>query len=183
MINDILTSFLYPKEEPLPTEGDDIFQLPIAYLERKAELEEHTINDLELLPLDPTASLYKYVFNPETIFGEKTIRLWSKYYTPDTTFLKESQTLLKNKLKSSGEITAERQAQVHAVWQEIQSETGFHEKFSFIEWEKLHFLNHNAKFLQCLSMYNMAAPLFSLMMPIFLIKILNLYSKILIIVY
>ena len=167
MINDILTSFLYPKEEPLPTEGDDIFQLPIAYLERKAELEEHTINDLELLPLDPTASLYKYVFNPETIFGEKTIRLWSKYYTPDTTFLKESQTLLKNKLKSSGEITAERQAQVHAVWQEIQSETGFHEKFSFIEWEKLHFLNHNAKFLQCLSMYNMAAPLFSLMMPIF----------------
>jgi hypothetical protein len=167
MINDILTSFLYPKEEPLPTEGDDIFQLPIAYLERKAELEEHTINDLELLPLDPTASLYKYVFNPETIFGEKTIRLWSKYYTPDTTFLKESQTLLKNKLKSSGEVSAERQAQVHAVWQEIQSETGFHEKFSFIEWEKLHFLNHNAKFLQCLSMYNMAAPLFSLMMPIF----------------
>jgi hypothetical protein len=83
-------------EEEIKT-VEEVFKLPIAFIENKAVLEEHTINDLELLPLDPKESLYKYVLNPTTLFGEKNIPLWSKYYTSDTTFLKESQTLLKNK--------------------------------------------------------------------------------------
>ena len=163
---DLLNTFLYPKEEAPSKMSEDIFQLPIAFLERKAVLEEHTITDLELLPVEQKESLYNYVFKPETVFGEKTIPLWSKYYTPDTAFLKESQTLLKHKMKTCN-IDAENQVKVQAVWQEIQSETGFAEKYSYIEWEKLHFLNHNAKFLQCLSIYNMSAPLFSLMLPLF----------------
>ena len=163
---DLLNTFLYPKEEAPSKMSEDIFQLPIAFLERKAVLEEHTITDLELLPVEQKESLYNYVFKPETVFGEKTIPLWSKYYTPDTAFLKESQTLLKHKMKTCN-IDSENQVKVQAVWQEIQSETGFAEKYSYIEWEKLHFLNHNAKFLQCLSIYNMSAPLFSLMLPLF----------------
>jgi hypothetical protein len=166
MIIDVLNSILYPKEDPPSKMSEDIFQLPIAFLEKKTVLEEHTITDLELLPSDSKDSLYKYVFKPTSILGEKTIPLWSKYYTADTAFLKDSQILLKNKMKTC-HISADNQMKVHAVWQEIQAETGFAEKYSYIEWEKLHFLNHNAKFLQCLSMYNMAAPLFSLMMPIF----------------
>ena len=166
MINELLDSFFKPKNENLTKENADIFQLPIAYLEKKAVLEEHTINDLELLPPNPDESLYKYVFKPDTVLGGKTMQLWSKYYTADKTFLKESQLLLQNKL-TINHITAERQDQIQAVWQEIKTETGFAEKYSYIEWEKLHFLNHNSKFLQCLSIYNMAAPLFSLMMPIF----------------
>lgn len=171
MINDILNSFLNTKDEiQAKDKEEDIFQLPISYLEQKSVLEEHTINDLELLPIDPKHSLYKYVFKPETVFGEKTMQLWSKYYTPDTTFLKESQKLLKKKTEgnSDGDAkNAEQQEQIAEVWKDIQAETSFADKYSYIEWEKLAFLNHNAKFLQCLSMYNMAAPLFSLMMPIF----------------
>jgi hypothetical protein len=166
MINELIQIFLKPQTESLTEERDPVFQLPIAHLEKKSALEEHTINDLELLTADPHESLYKYVFNPDTVFGEKTIPLWSKYYTADPNFLKDSQKLLKNKLKTN-ELTGEQQTHVQAVWKEIQAETGFAEKYSYIEWEKLHFLNHNAKFLQCLSMYNMAAPLFSLMLPIF----------------
>ena len=64
MINDILNSFLNTKEEiQAKDKEEDIFQLPISYLEQKSVLEEHTINDLELLPIDPKHSLYKYVFN------------------------------------------------------------------------------------------------------------------------
>jgi hypothetical protein len=166
MINEIIDLFFKPPSDGLTKEHDAIFELPIAHLEKKSALEAHTINDLELLPADTNESLYKYVFKPETVFGEKTIPLWSKYYTSDSSFLKDSQKLLKNKLKKS-ELTTEQQTQVHVVWQEIQTETGFAEKYSYIEWGKLQFLNHDAKFLQCLSMYNMAAPLFSLMLPIF----------------
>jgi hypothetical protein len=165
MINELLNSFFIAKEEVTPT-TDPIFQLPIAHLEQKSVLEEHTITDLELLPLDPKDSLYTYVFKPDTLFGQGTIPLWSKYYTPDTTFLKDSQTLLQSKMKAF-ELKGEMQERVAGVWQEIQSETGFAEKYSYIEWGKLASLNNNAKFLQCLSMYNMTAPLFSLMLPIF----------------
>ena len=99
MLEEIMKKFLNKDAKPVDADADapaqDIFQLPIAFLENKAVLEEHTINDLELLPSD--TSLYKYVFNPTTLFGEQTIALWSKYYTADTTFLKESQQLLKHK--------------------------------------------------------------------------------------
>ena len=177
MLNEILCSFLKPKETKKNENEVEIFKLPIAYIEQKAILEEHTVNDLELMPVDPKKSLYKYVFKPDTLFGEKTISLWSKYYTPDTTFLKESQKLLKYKT-NLGEVSAEQQEKVHAVWQEIQSETGFHEKYSYLEWGPLKFLNNNSKFLQCLSMYNMSSPIFSLAMPIFFLILPLLIIKI-----
>ena len=130
-------------------------------------MEQHTIIDLELLPTNQQESLYKYVLNPTTTFGENTIPLWSKYYTSDTAFLKESQELLKKNLDIATEESQEKQESVIAIWNEIQNETGFAEKYSYIEYERLSFLNKSAKFLQCLSIYNMASPLFSLIMPIF----------------
>ena len=167
MLNEILNSVINPPTEKREREKkEDVFQLPIAYIAEKAVLEEHTISDLELMPLDPKKSLYKYVLKPDTPFGEKTMPLWSKYYTPDTNFLRESQKLLKFK-PTIGEVNAEKQEEMHTVWEEIQSETGFHEKYSYLEWGPLKFLNNNSKFLQCLSMYNMSSPIFSLAMPIF----------------
>jgi hypothetical protein len=178
MLNDILNTFLKPQEEKKGKEkGEELFQLPIAYIAEKAVLEEHTVNDLELMPIEPKHSLYKYVFKPDTLFGEKTMALWSKYYTPDTTFLKESQKLLKYK-PTIGEVNAEKQEEMHAIWQEIQGETGFHEKYSYLEWGPLKFLNNNSKFLQCLSMYNMSSPIFSLAMPIFFLILPLLIIKI-----
>ena len=178
MLNEMLCSFLKPKEEEKRDEvKKELFKLPIAYIEQKSILEEHTINDLELMPIDPKNSLYKYVFKPDTIFGEKTMPLWSKYYTADTIFLKESQKLLKFKT-ITGEVNAETQEKMHTVWQEIQGETGFHEKYSYLEWGPLKFLNTNSNFLQCLSMYNMSSPIFSLAMPIFFLILPLLLIKI-----
>lgn len=156
----------------------DIFQLPIALLEQKSTLEEHTINDLELLPLNPEVpSLYTYVFKPETIMGEKTIRLWSKYYTANIPFLKDSQTLLKHKLKYTG-VSAETQLKVNEIWNEIKNETGFNEKYGYVEWSRLQILNNSSKFLQCLSIYNMASPVFSLFLPIVLLILPLLILKV-----
>ena len=162
------------EEAQAQQEQPDFFELPIAFLANKAVLEEHTINDLELLPTDPAESLYKYVFKPTTVFGAKVMPLWSKYYTADPIFLKDSQKLLQSpkqapahEAHAAQHVSAEMQEKMFTVWCEIKGETGFAEKYSYIEWERLAFLNNNAKFLQCLSLYNMASPLFSLMLPIF----------------
>ena len=155
----------------------DEFQLPIAFLEQKNILEEHTITDLELLPTKNTESLYNHVFKPKTLFGEKNIPLWSKYYTADTDFLKETQTLLKNKNKTQ-EINTETQYKMSEIWNEIQAETNFEERYSYIEWRRLALLNSSSKFLQWLSIYNMASPIFSLMLPIFFLILPLLIIKI-----
>jgi len=155
---------------------EPIFKLPIQYLDDKVELEEHTTNDLELLKSDKHESLYKFVFNPKTVFGESLMEQWGKYYTPNKLFLKDSQKILKNKLNEEkkekvfsqeSKVNAELQTDIVEIWNEIQNETGFNEKYNYIEWAQLDFLNNNSMFLQCLSIYNVASPLFSLMLPIF----------------
>ena len=183
------------KENP---KKETIFKLPIEYLANKVELEEHTINDLELVKNDKHDSLYKYVFNPTTAFGENLMEQWGKYYTSNTSFLKDSQKLLKCKLK--GERKEEKkedkkgekkevkftqgsavdgvlQTEILEVWNEIQNETGFNEKYNYIEWTQLDFLNNSSMFLQCLSIYNVASPLFSLMLPIIFLIIPLLIIK------
>ena len=154
------------QEAPAPAPAPEVFKLPIAFLHDKTVLEEHIITDLELVASDQRPSLYKHVLNPTTFFGEKNIPLWSNYFTTDTGFLKDSQLLLKNKMKTY-EVAAEDQVKLAEIWAEIQTETGFEEKYSYVEWQRLAILNNSSKFLQCLSVYNMASPVFSLLLPIF----------------
>jgi len=73
------------------------FKFPIAYLENKQEINENIINDLELIESkDPDgSSMYSHIFKPESIFSKKFLNEWSKYYTTDVKFLKDSQVFYK----------------------------------------------------------------------------------------
>ena len=142
----------------------DYFHLPISFLENKKSVESHIITDLELQKTDTTKSLYEYVFNPDKcVFAQRTIPLWSAYYTSDKHFLKESQKLIKNKLPTmDADYTS-----VDEIWKEIKDETSFENKYFYIDWSQLKFLNTNSLFLQCMSVYNMSSPILSLALPIF----------------
>jgi hypothetical protein len=155
-----------------------IFNLPISFLENKRELEAHVITDLELKKTETTKSLYEYVFIPETVFAEKTIPLWNKYYTTDKKFIKESQKLITKLSKKNEENEESNQAHVYetqehqvmeTVWKEIKAETGFVEKYHYLDWSFFEKFNNNAQFLQILSVYNMSSPALSLMLPIMFI--------------
>lgn len=156
------------KEEYLERKG---FNLPIEFLANKHLLDEHIHNDLELNTANPTESLYNYVFNATTPFGKNTLPLWNKHYTTDTTFLKETQQFLKKNKKDNfvedDKIPPSLQEEIQNISHEIKNEKGFAERFNYIEWHRLSMLNNNPRFLQCLSVYNMASPIFSLLLPIF----------------
>ena len=148
-----------------------IFNLPITFIENKRQLESHILTDLELIKTQTTKSLYDYVFIPETVFAEDTIPLWNKYYTSDKLFLKDSQKLIKtiNKKKQNKEsnsTAAQEHIAVKNIWHEIQSETGFTEKYHYLDWSFFEKLNNNSQFLQILSIYNLSSPVLSLMFPI-----------------
>ena len=142
----------------------DYFHLPISFIENKKTIEKHFISDLELQETPQSKSLYEYVFNPgSNQFAQNTIQLWSQYYTSDKRFLKDSQKLLKKNIP-----TVEKDyVNVNNVWKEIKVETGFEDKYFYIDWDYLKKLNTNSTFLQCMSIYNMSSPILSLALPIF----------------
>lgn len=140
------------------------FQLPIHYLEQKYKVQENILNDLELIQTQDASgiSLYKDVFNPKTCFGTSTLPLWGNYYTDNKDFLKDSQTLLKKfkDIKNTANFD-----DMQNIWQEVKQETGFREKYQFVDWPWFLHFNHNSHFLQILSLYNLTSPVISLILP------------------
>ena len=146
------------------------FNLPIFYNKDKRELKEHVIADLELVePIESGPCMYDFVIGPsakESAFSRNLIPQVAQYYTTNTAFLKQTQTLLKTwKPLAEKQQTSEIQ-HIIDLWNEIKKDTGFKEKYMFVNWEMWEFLNHSEHFLQMMSIYNMASPIISLIMPI-----------------
>ena len=146
------------------------FQLPIAYLKNKCEVDVNLVSDLELLTStdaeNSEKSLYDFVFDSSsTVFSHLTVPMWARYYTSDKAYLKDTQTLISRDMATFDSSYSEMQN----IWQEMQAETDFCEKYQYIDWKWLEHLNHSAIFLQILSLYNMSSPLFSLALPILLL--------------
>ena len=147
------------------------FKLPIEFQDSKRSIDSSLAADLELVSQsdeNETESnpLYEYVFDTSaTAFSALTIPSWARYYTSDQTFLLETQRLIDQEMTKFDSSYTE----MSAVWEEMRAETGFCEKYQYIDWSWFEHLNSNAMFLQVLSMYNMASPLFSLALPVLLL--------------
>lgn len=147
------------------------FKLPIFYNESKEKINSEIINDLELIRSnnDSEEPIYDHIFTPSTSLGKNMLTSFSEYYTNDIRFLKDNQKmLLKYSIKN--EILSPHQYQdILTAWNEIKNETGFCEKYLYIDWEFGKFLNTNSVFLQAMSVYNITSPVLSLFLPIFIL--------------
>ena len=168
-------------------EMNDFFKLPIFYNKNKILLNENIISDLELVKtVDPSNnSIYKYFFD----FNELTddccdkkcynnqlsnhlINQVSKYYTTDINFLKDNQTLLRTfQNDTSYSKYAPNYNKIVDMWNEIKNDTGFKERYYYIDWPMWEFLNKSQYFLQFMSIYNMVSPVVSLFVPIIILII------------
>lgn len=154
------------------------FKLPIYYNNKKINLKPHIINDLELCKnIDPSCnSMYSFLFNnKDAPFSEKIIEQVSEYYTTDIDFLKDNQQLIKtyepNKTNTSNMISYNKFDKIINIWNEIKNDTGFKEKYYYIDWSFFEFLNNSKEFLQIMSVYNMASPMITLLTPVILLII------------
>jgi hypothetical protein len=148
-------------------------------------LNKNIINDLELInTVDLSCNpIYSYVFQPSTCFGKKVIHQFSEYYTTDVDFLKETQELLKNykhvhlENDDSPETKDKYFRDIIDIWDEIKNDTGFKEKYHYIDWTVLEFLNQSSPFLQVMSIYNLSSPVLSLFVPFIILLIPFLIIK------
>jgi hypothetical protein len=152
----------------------EYFRLPIYYNNKKVLLKDNISTDLELVKtIDNTAPLlnndniYSFAFNTQDIFGKNIINDISTYYTDDILFLKDSQKLLKTYSRPvvDNDDYASSCEQINVVWNEIKKDTGFKEKYNYVNWSMWEFLNSSEQFLQVMSVYNIASPAISIFMP------------------
>jgi hypothetical protein len=164
------------------------------------KLDEHILTDLELTecnsgngnssnsPTDSpnaealkeletkTKTMYEHVFNPKTIYGKQFLSNWATYYTSDVIFLKQTQTLIKHFTpppndESENTNTVEQYSDIHAIWNSIQNDKNFKDKFGYIDIGLLEPLNSSSFFLQMLSLQNLASPVISLLTPLIILII------------
>jgi hypothetical protein len=162
---------------------NSVFKLPITYNEKVKKLNESVITDLELKETiktneDERQPIYHYICNPTNSLGKKVIDNIVEYYTTDKNYLIQSQELLSNiSCKELEEIQEKHSIDNFVIddfistFNEIKGETGFCEKYLYIDWNFAKFLNNNPTFLQFMSIYNIASPIISLCIPIFVLII------------
>jgi len=156
------------------------FLLPIEIDSQKKEIFKNLFDDLELLKQnDSQESVYQKTFLTKSPAGNELLNKWSKYYTTNKQFLLDSQELYKNlhtqKLEPQSPIIQE----CWDKWHSIKTMDNFIEKFQYLEWEQLEFLNKSEAFLAVLTFYQSVSPVLSLLAPIILLLIPFLILKVL----
>lgn len=145
------------------------FNLPISYVTNKQTLGENIIDDLELVDCMDSSnnSIYNGVFSPKTYAGKYVMKQMPKYYTSDKEYLMDTQTLLKTYKRQECEATnTDTLEDVLNIWKEIKGDPSFKSKYHYIEWNYWAHLNKSEFVLQFLSMYSLASPVLSLLVPV-----------------
>lgn len=144
------------------------FKYPVEYLKKKHTLPEVIKEDLELLKThdEKNKPIYNILLKPKTKLGKKSINKISKFYTTNVEYLKETQKLTK-KVKNI-DFDASLIDNMYDRWNNIKNDNDFVNKYQYIGWEKLKWLNYSQIFLHILSIYNLLSPVINLMSPLFL---------------
>lgn len=153
------------------------FKLPIYYNAKKRKINTNIIKDLELvksadssdesdLSNNQSKSMYEHYLNVQTPLASSLVENISEYYTTDSNFLKDNQKILKRFVRLNDSRNYEQM--IH-LWKEIKSDTGFKDKYFYVNWKMWEWLNKSEHFLQIMSVYNMISPLISLIVPIIIL--------------
>jgi hypothetical protein len=149
-------------------EKDNSFRLPIEYVPKEEvyPLSCSVATDLELVCLDPSANtMYHYLLNPKTPFEENMIPLWSRSYTTNAEFLKDSQKVcmaVGTKIEMGDTPDYE---EMKTIWRDIKEDPEFLERYSYMDLEMFRWVNKMPSFLQSISLVNMASPILSFLIP------------------
>ena len=168
-----------PRDSILNRDIHKVFSLPILYVDQDKlfDLNPIVADDLELTkPLMEDISgipivsntMYEYLLKPQNKFASALVPEWSKYFTTDVDFLKQTQNVIYN----MDYISIENDESINydkflKLWKDLkQDNVNFMDKYSFIEFDIARHLNESSTFLQALSFVNMASPALSFFIPI-----------------
>ena len=152
----------------------DYFQLPISYINdsKLIKIPSNTKNDLELIKCDDmnkdTKPLYYYLFDCDgkNKCESELVELWSNYYTNDVKFIKDTRNFVTKKKLDINNINNKKVDNIYKLWNDIKYEENFYEKYHFIEYSYIEFLNNYSYAMLIFCLLNICSPLFTLLSPI-----------------
>lgn len=143
---------------------------PIEYSNNVYNTPDNLFSDLELLnttePLNNT--IYDVLIKPQTEIGKACIKKWASKYTTDKTYLRNTQQIIET-MKS-----ADTNDTVIDAWNSykiIKEDKGFIDRFQYINWDSLKFLNSSVMFMSVLSAYSIMSPLLNLVAPLLILLV------------
>ena len=153
------------------------FKLPIEYIKHN-NINEHIKNDLELNNTQNKSynSVYHNLFNVSTDIGKKATDKFSNFYTHDSKFLKDSQSIIKS-IDSSKIFNIDIINNMLDNWTNIKNNDEFLMKHQYIEWDKFLFLNESVIFLTLLTIMNIFSPIIQVLSPFSYFLYHSLYLK------
>jgi hypothetical protein len=171
-----------------PEKLHEPFLLPIEYLDasHKHPLSAIVSTDLELMTSQSEAqSTYDTLFKPSHQFAKNMIPEWNHTFTSHIPYLEDTQQVLTDMATYHSRITTQKGCtmdtehceRVMNVWDAAKNDDSFMERYSYIDWQILEYLNHSSGFLQGLSMIHILSPLFSLFLPFLFLLIPFLLLK------
>ena len=163
------------EEDNILSKINDNFKLPIYYNKENIELKKNIITDLELTEtVDNSCNpIYSYCFNNNNDLSKRITHQICKYYTTDINFLQDNQKLLKEYVTTKDKYSSysPNYKNIIDIWNELKIESGFKEKYYYVDWDMAEFLNKSEYFLQFMSIYNILSPIISLIVPIIILII------------
>jgi hypothetical protein len=181
------------KEKDASEPLHSVFKLPIMYLPEEAVRPLSTLvsTDLEMVANQGTVvdkdtpekrGMYDYLLQPQHDFAKTLISDWNQNFTTDTEFLSHTQDVLHKmpqylegmkptKVDSAQadepyRFTQDKCEKIMEIWKDTKEDPDFLEKYCYIEWDMVKYLNKSPYFLQSLSIINMTAPIMSFIIPI-----------------
>jgi hypothetical protein len=151
------------------------FQLPIQHLDKQSvhQVPENVLSDLELVSgsNENIKPMYHYLFRPSHEFGKNMISEWGKQITSNVSFLKETQEIVQDypsfaEKSGSACINSSECDEVIGVWKSVKEDPRFLDKYSYMEFEMLKYLNESPAFLQGLSFVHLLSPITTVIFPL-----------------
>ena len=165
------------EEEELEITINSNFQLPIEYLEKNKlhSIPNEVSTDLELaVPIEEgSKTMYDILLDPDDSFSKQMIPNWNKQFTSDIDFLQDTQEIIKRipeyQFNTQPIYKQTDRASILKIWKNTKENKHFLEKYNYMEWDMLKFLNQDSFFLQMLFFIHMSSPLIQFLIPIMLL--------------
>jgi energy-coupling factor transporter ATP-binding protein EcfA2 len=149
----------------------NVFKLPIDYNLEKRCFPESLTHELELTTSALESGelpIYEKITLIKSTISKELLKPFSKTYTTDIEFLKEMQKLLSTK-KISNDMN--KVDSVWRFWQQNKNEKDFKNKYNYLDWKAVEWLNESETFLFCSSVFHISSPLISLLLPFIMLLI------------
>jgi len=153
------------------------FHIPLHYLDADKRHPISTIvsSDLELLSREHDqagVSAYEALCTPSHVMAKQTLGLWNREFTSDAAFLQETQVIIREYPSAAFvDPDPDNVRRVRDQWKDLKEDEFFMEKYGFMEWDILKFVNYSDSYLECVSIAQILSPILTLLLPFFILII------------